>query len=89
MEQNLFWLSFVHHDRPKGNQFVGAAVMRADDMEQATRRAWAKGINPGGEVMGFMIPDQYRDRVPPDWIERPTLISRQECDELERKFSSD
>jgi hypothetical protein len=51
-----FWLSFVDDTRPKGEQFLGGCAVEADSVEQAIRRAWALGINPGGEVAAVQVP---------------------------------
>lgn len=65
-----FYISFCDPDRPKGTQFLGAVIVRADDMASATREAWRLGINPGGEALGFSIPlvylrnsEGYRERL--------------------------
>lgn len=46
-----FYLSFV-----KDEQFVGATIVEADDVEEAVTLAWRRGVNPGGEVMILKIP---------------------------------
>jgi hypothetical protein len=52
----LWWLSFCDPAKPKGEQFLGVALVEADDLPSATRRAWREGCNPGGEIAGFDLP---------------------------------
>lgn len=72
----LFWLSFADGDKPRGEQFLGVAVVEADgddlkeQMSDALSIAWELGINPGGSVQGMPIP---RDSIPPDCINRLLL----------------
>jgi hypothetical protein len=53
-----WWLSFCDASRPEGTQFIGAAVVRGVSLDDAVRRAWAVGCNPGGEVMAFELPEE-------------------------------
>lgn len=46
----LYWLSFVDDERPKGSQFLGAAIVEAENSLDAVRVAHHLGCNPGGEV---------------------------------------
>jgi hypothetical protein len=50
-ETGVFWLSFVDPTRPKGDRFLGVAIVRAFDATDAVSTAWALGCNPGGEVL--------------------------------------
>lgn len=50
-----WWLSFADADRPKGQQALGVAIVKAPHLVLAIKKAWALGINPGGEVMGFIV----------------------------------
>lgn len=52
----LFWLSFADPKRPAGEQFLGVALVEADDMTEALRVAWRTRCNPGGEVNGYELP---------------------------------
>ena len=52
----LWWLSFCDPAKPSGEQFLGVALVEADDLPSATRRAWREGCNPGGEIAGFDLP---------------------------------
>lgn len=52
---SLFWLSFTDGSRPPGEQFSGVALVDADDLKGAIRRAWATGCNPGGQVMSIEL----------------------------------
>jgi hypothetical protein len=44
-----FYLSFCDVDKPKGSQFLGAAVVFGDSPEDAVISAAFHGVNPGGE----------------------------------------
>lgn len=64
----LWWLSFCDGDRPKGEQFLGVAIVEAGDVVAAVKEAWRLGINPGGEVMILptnpaKTPDAIRNRL--------------------------
>ena len=50
----LFWLSFADEDG-----FRGAAFVEAEDLIAAVRRAHLLGINPGGQVLGPAVPEDY------------------------------
>ena len=69
---NRHWLSFCDDDKPKGQQFLGVAIVRGRDFLIAVERAHMLGINPGGQVMGMPIPDE----VAPDIVDR--MLSRRE-----------
>ena len=45
-----FWLSFADPERPEGSQFLGAALVKEQVLEDAMTRSHVLGINPGGEV---------------------------------------
>lgn len=76
----IWWLSFADPDRPKGEQFLGVAIVRASGMGPAVTTAHVLKINPGGEVQGVEIP---KTLAPPDeWIGR--LLSREEIVDLEK-----
>lgn len=62
----LWWLSFCDPGRPKGQQFLGVAVVEASGLMHAHQRTWALGINPGGEIQACPVggvPIEYRDRL--------------------------
>jgi hypothetical protein len=75
-----FWLSFADPGRPKGTQFLGVAIVNADDFLAAVRKAHALGINPGGEVQGFETPllpaAKYLDR----------LLTKEEAEKADASF---
>jgi hypothetical protein len=52
----LWWLSFVDPHRPEGTRFLGVALVEAETMADALRRAWSSGCNPGGEVEAYELP---------------------------------
>lgn len=77
----MFWLSFADPKRPKGTQFLGAAIVEASTFDLAIREAWHRGVNPGGEVQGIAIDKADADRVPREWVNR--LLNRQQCLEFD------
>lgn len=78
-----WYLSFVDKHRPAGDRFVGAAIVKADSMEHAMKVTWEKGINPGGEIMGFEILPHYEHIVfQHNLIDR--LLSREELEAVDR-----
>ena len=82
MGDRWWWLSFADANRPKGTQFLGAVLVRAGSMIEAVGNAHILGINPGGEVRGFEIPDgtepiaSYTNR----------LLNREECEQFDREM---
>ena len=70
------WCSFADPDLPAGQQFLGVAIVEAEDVVTAAMQAHLLGINPGGEVMGVLLPD---DLLPPEhWRNR--LLTREEAE---------
>lgn len=53
-----WWLSFADDDG-----FRGVALVDAEDFPSAHLRASILGLNPGGEVVGFELPDDGDDVV--------------------------
>ncbi len=47
-----WWLSFA-----TGEGSRGVAIVEGDDVADATDNATKRGINPGGEVVGYPFPD--------------------------------
>lgn len=81
-----WWLSFADPTQPSGRQFLGAVLVRAASLEEATREAWRLKINPGGEIMAFEVPSQYECRVSDDVAYR--LLSREEIEVFERRWAN-
>lgn len=78
-EPGLWWLSFTDPSRPKGDQFLGVAVVEAIGHHHALRQTHILGINPGGEVAGWgPIPV---GSVATEWRNR--LLSRDEAEALQ------
>jgi hypothetical protein len=74
-----WWLSFADSDLPTGEQFLGAAVVRARGLGHAALVAHRLGINPGGEVLGATLPDGFAP--PPEQQNR--LMAREEAEAFE------
>lgn len=85
---NWYWLSFVHHDRPKGDKFVGALLIEANSFQAAIASSWMLKLNPGGEVQGFAVPKKYLDRVAILRNEGMTyrLLSKAEALSIDQRF---
>lgn len=49
-QHGLYWMSFADGKLPKGQQFLGVVILEADSFIDAISKAWALGLNPGGEV---------------------------------------
>ena len=81
--EGWYWLSFSDTDRPKGQQFLGACVVRARGIATAVREAHVQGCNPGGQVK-VVGPAEFE--VKPGWANR--LLSRAECDEFTRQHAA-
>lgn len=64
----IFWLSFADPKRPRGEQWLGAAIVRARNSWEAIAEAHLLGCNPGGEVLFVALPPQQAARVPERWI---------------------
>jgi len=50
-----WWLSFCDPDKPKGTQFLGVAIVVAQNFGAAVLTAGLAGCNPGGEVEGYLF----------------------------------
>lgn len=71
-----WWLSFADTKKPKGEQFLGVAIVRANGAAEAVRIAWKLGINPGGEVAFQEL------ATPPPLKVRRRLLTRAEAELL-------
>lgn len=56
-------MSFCDTNLPVGSQFLGAIVLNAEDIIEGAVRAHELKINPGGQVLGVMVPE---DRIIPE-----------------------
>ena len=74
-----FYLSFVDLNRPKGTRFVGACYLEAESLPQAIALSHALGINPGGEIKAWELPDDAVDAVVP-LADRFRLLTREEIE---------
>lgn len=79
-EAPWWWLSFVDGDRPTGSQFLGVAIVRGFDIGSASMEAHSKGCNPGGQVMGVEIPEDFA--LPDGFTDR--LLTKEECAAFDR-----
>ena len=61
-----WWMSFCDPDKPKGEQFIGVAIVVAPGLMHAHQLSWDMGINPGGELQGYQVEGvgaQYHNRL--------------------------
>ena len=72
-----FWLSFVDPDLPEGKRFLGVAIVEAQGMTWAIKKAHALGVNPGGEAACYTMPPGTVDRK---WLDR--LLTKEEAESV-------
>lgn len=72
------YMSFCDTSLPEGSQFLGAVVLEADDVIEGARKAHELKLNPGGQVLGIVIPDNKI--VPKDFCNR--LLDAEEAKNL-------
>lgn len=51
------YMSFCDTKLPHGQQFLGALVLYATNVGDGATKAAELGLNPGGEVLGILIPE--------------------------------
>lgn len=79
-----FYLSFADPRKPTGEQFLGAAYVRASTANAAFLRSHYLQINPGGEIkLGGPIPDERIDERVSE-TDRERLLSRDELGQVTR-----
>jgi hypothetical protein len=78
-----YWLSFADASRPKGEQFLGAAIVGPSlSFIEAIRLAHTLSCNPGGEVQGQVFRGGQIDLIPVSM--RGALLTRDDCAEVDR-----
>ncbi len=60
----MYYMSFADSNKPTGEHFLGATIVKAEDPHTATKRAWELGINPGGEICFVAIPANEKEELP-------------------------
>lgn len=66
-----WWCSFCDGSRPAGSQFLGLLILpmpAGADIPAVAASAWAKGLNPGGEMLAYewselAVPAKFVDRL--------------------------
>jgi hypothetical protein len=76
---NWWWLSFAGEEGFRGVAIVGPA----DDILSAVRICYSLGINPGGEVAAFTVPEGALPHIPA--ADRHRLLTEFEARELDRQ----
>lgn len=79
--RTVWWLSFADEI-----SFRGAVVIHAEDFITAIIETTIRHINPGGECQGMPAPEDVAVKIPEEWKNR--LLSRTECEELDRSLMS-
>jgi hypothetical protein len=79
----MMWLSFCDPKRGKGYRFLGACIVPGNSVPLGARIANVLGCNPGGEVMGHLIPEDRIPLINAKWMNR--LLNRAECAEMDRE----
>lgn len=74
----VYWyISFCDPDRPEGEQFLGAAIVKAPSLHHAITVSHLTGCNPGGEAVVF---GPIGGKLPPQWLFR--VLTAAEVDDL-------
>ena len=66
----IWWLSFCDPAKPAGSQFLGVAIVAAEGFVSAVAKARMGNCNPGGEVMGGPLPDEFAAVLTPADMDR-------------------
>lgn len=74
-EEKLHWCSFA------GEEFNGVVITTGTDPIGLASKAHRLGINPGGEMLSFEIPDEYVKKIPPEY--RDKLLNRNQLEGLD------
>ena len=77
-----WWLSFADGRKPKGSQFLGAAIVSGNNFLEAVRKSHKLGCNPGGQVQGLPILNNLS--IPEHWLNR--LLTRSECEQFNKEM---
>lgn len=77
-----YWMSFVDPNRecprcPGKAEHLGCLVVESDSIENAVRKAWIIGQNPGGEIAIATPPDP--NWQPPAGLPIDRLMSEEEA----------
>jgi hypothetical protein len=79
-----FYLSFADSRLPNGEQWLGAAIVQADDVSGAMTEAWRRGINPGGEIVAVEV-----EHMPPARFLNRLMISKAELRDMGEAAAGD
>lgn len=82
-----YWLSFCDDTLPTGETFVGGCIVRANSIAVAIQEAWRLRCNPGGEVMGYPIPQDLWYRIKEERI--GILWTKEECHAFEKQYEAE
>jgi hypothetical protein len=62
-QMSYYWLSFCDADLPEGEQFLGACLIAADDVDEAIRKSHRRKCNPGGEIACVQIDAKHEPNI--------------------------
>lgn len=78
------WLSFAHAGDPEvpgdTDRFLGVVVVEAADFLNAVKITHNLGVNPGGEVVGYPIEEQFLEAIPVE--DRNRVLNKSDCDRI-------
>lgn len=75
--ESWWWLSFADPNKDPGEQFLGVIITTGGGIGEITQKLWLMGINPGGEVQAYPLPDDHI----PDEQYRNKLLSKDDLEE--------
>lgn len=78
---NLMWLSFACEDTGK---FNGVVMTEAEDIIEGVKKTHALGINPGGQVVGYAIPNWAIPHIPPFALDM--LLNKEMAQDMANMF---
>lgn len=71
-------MAFIYLSFASDQEFLGACVVEASDVQSALRRATELRINPGGEVMALVVPRGKERHFPTN-----VLLSREDMEAID------
>jgi hypothetical protein len=82
---STWWLSFVDPELPRGRRNLGVALVEGENILAAIPEAHRLGCNPGGEVLGFLVPEDVDVRIGPQWRNR--LLTSSEAETVKNRYA--
>ncbi len=76
-----WWMSFADPALPKGEQFLGASIVKANTFLLAHVETKLRRLNPGGEVKGWGLSEAVAAQIPERF--KYKLLTQAEITELD------